>query len=162
MFNAKKLMAGVAVVGALAFSAEANAIPVSLELVLAVDVSGSVSGSEFALQRTGYVNAFNDPGIQAAITALGGSAASGGIGVSLVYWSSGQVQSVAMTHVYDAASAGAFATAVSLAGRPGGIGNNTGIAGAIGFSDASFDSNGFEGIVAWLRYNRQPCCRDRA
>ena len=48
-------------------AAPAHAIPVSVELALLVDVSGSVSTSEFNLQRTGYVNAFLDAGIQAAI-----------------------------------------------------------------------------------------------
>lgn len=40
--------------------APAKAAPVNLELALAVDVSGSIDSTEFALQKTGYVNALNN------------------------------------------------------------------------------------------------------
>jgi len=43
------------------------ALDVDLELVLAVDVSDSMSADELRLQRDGYVSAFRDPGIAAAI-----------------------------------------------------------------------------------------------
>ena len=38
-------------------------IPVDLELVLAVDVSGSMDAEEQALQRRGYVKAFSHPDV---------------------------------------------------------------------------------------------------
>ena len=44
--------------------------PVDIELVLAVDVSGSVSSGEQELQRTGIARAFRDPEVIAAIRAL--------------------------------------------------------------------------------------------
>ena len=43
------------------------AVPVDLELVLAVDVSGSVDYEEGRLQRQGYVAAIVDPKVVAAI-----------------------------------------------------------------------------------------------
>ena len=43
---------------------------VDIELVLAVDVSGSVSSGEQELQRTGITRAFRDPEVIAAIRAL--------------------------------------------------------------------------------------------
>jgi hypothetical protein len=49
-----------------AYGAEA----VDIELVLAVDVSGSVDGAEQELQRRGLAAAFRDPGVVAAIRAL--------------------------------------------------------------------------------------------
>ena len=44
--------------------------PVDIELVLAVDVSGSVNAGEQELQRTGLARAFRDPSVIAAIRAL--------------------------------------------------------------------------------------------
>ena len=49
--------------------AGATQTKVALELVLAVDASSSVDQQEFDLQVSGYVNAFRDPDVIAAITA---------------------------------------------------------------------------------------------
>lgn len=92
----------------------ANAVPVALELALLVDVSGSVDDTEYALQKTGYVNAFNDGALQAQIAAL-----TGGIAVTYIEWSSAneRAQRVGWTHITNAASAGAFATAIGATAR---------------------------------------------
>jgi hypothetical protein len=58
---------------------------VDVELVLAVDVSGSVSSSEYALQLQGYVDAFRDSNVQAAV--LGGDY--GSIAVTYFEWDRG-------------------------------------------------------------------------
>jgi hypothetical protein len=105
---------GAAAVAALAFGAAgANAAPiqVGLELALLIDVSGSVDAGEFALQRDGYVAAFQSAAVQNAIAAN----PTGGIAVTLVQWSGSgqQQQSVGWTLINDAASANAFATAIS-------------------------------------------------
>ena len=55
--------------------------PVDIELVLAVDVSGSVDGAEQELQRAGLVAAFRDPEVISAIAAL-----PRGLAVALVAW----------------------------------------------------------------------------
>jgi Protein of unknown function (DUF1194) len=60
---------------------------VDLELVLAVDVSGSVDDREYALQIGGIAAAFRDPAVQRAI----GAGPNGRIAVSLVLWSDPQV-----------------------------------------------------------------------
>ena len=60
-----------------------NAEEVDLELVLAVDGSGSISSSEFKLQLAGYSAAFRDPELQAAIT----SGPTGRIAVAMMIWS---------------------------------------------------------------------------
>lgn len=49
-------------------TAKAQSQLVDLELVIAVDVSGSVDDDEAALQRQGYIKAFRDPKIVEAIT----------------------------------------------------------------------------------------------
>ena len=52
---------------------EANAEPVDVELVLAVDVSESMDRDEFAVQRAGYVRALRDPAfIRAALSGPSG------------------------------------------------------------------------------------------
>ncbi len=102
-----------------------GAVPVDLELVLLIDVSGSVDPGEFLLQRTGYVNAFNDPAVVAAIQ----SGPVGSIAATVVYWQ-GPVsvqledngpflefdsiqQKVAWTQLSDATSASAFAAQIA-------------------------------------------------
>jgi Protein of unknown function (DUF1194) len=60
------MAAGLASLSPVAWAAQ----PVDVELVLAVDVSGSVSSGEQELQRTGIARAFRDPEVIAAIRAL--------------------------------------------------------------------------------------------
>jgi hypothetical protein len=114
--------------------------PVHLELLLLVDVSGSVDASEYALQKTGYVNAFNDPGIQAAI-----AASPGGIAVAYAEWSSATQQAllVPWAHLTDAASSGAFAAAISGTSRA--FSGLTASGTAINWGVGLFAANGFDG-----------------
>ncbi len=116
----------------LATTSSTQAVPIDLALVLAVDVSTSVDATEFNLQRQGYVDAFNSASIASAIS----SGAYGQIAVSLVYWSTGQTTAVPWTLIDGNAgtTAADFATLVNGAARPGTIGNTTGIAGAIDYS----------------------------
>lgn len=88
----------------------AVAVQVDLELALLVDVSGSVNTTEYNLQKTGYVNAFNDAAVQAAIASR-----PGGIAVTYIEWSGTSQQSVRVgwTHLTDAASSSAFASAIA-------------------------------------------------
>lgn len=113
---------------------------VSLELVLAVDSSTSVSDAEFGLQVSGYAKAFADPDIIAAIKALGPD----GIAVTYVKWSShrNQVQAVKWTHVASAESARNFASAIlHNSGRI--EGSATAIGDAVIYSVGLFKNNGF-------------------
>ncbi len=68
---------------ALCFASHAQAEQVDLELVLAMDASGSISNAEYILQLEGTAAAFRDPAIQAAIT----SGPAGKIAVSVMLWS---------------------------------------------------------------------------
>lgn len=80
----KLFLAGASVLALGAGAARAAPIPVALELVLAIDVSGSISATEYNLQRQGYAAAFNNAAIQNAIVSF---APSGGIAVSVVQFS---------------------------------------------------------------------------
>ena len=72
---------GVAMVAAMAAPAAAE-LPVDLELILAVDVSGSMDREEQALQRRGYIEAFLHPEVAQAVR----SGPYGRIAVTYVEW----------------------------------------------------------------------------
>ncbi|HSH29631.1 MAG TPA: DUF1194 domain-containing protein [Thiohalobacter sp.] len=140
-FNLRKTLLGAAASLPLLFGASgAQATPVALELALLVDVSGSVDTNEYNLQKTGYINAFNDASIQAAIAGL-----TGGIAVTYVEWSSSSQQSqlVNWTHITDAASSSAFATAIG--GTTRAFSGLTAPGSAINYITPQFSQNGFEG-----------------
>jgi hypothetical protein len=119
----------------------AQAAPISLELVLSIDVSGSVSTGEFDLQRNGYVNAFQSAALQNAILGTPG----GSIAATFVQWSGAtqQQQSVGWTLINSAASANAFASSIAAASRA--FSGNTAVAAAITYSAGLFNGNGYEG-----------------
>lgn len=135
------IVGAMAVLGLL-FAAPVMAASVELELLLLVDVSGSISTSEYNLQKTGYVNAFDDPAIQAAIASY---AASGGIAVAFAEWSSYDQQTILVgwTQLDSAADAAAFADAIDGTSRA--YSNMTGVSEAIAWGADQFDGNGFEG-----------------
>lgn len=109
MSDARRIAAGVLALmlpGAMPADAQAPAAACALELILAVDVSGSLDGREFALQIEGIAAAFEDPQVVAAIEAQ-----KGGVLVTLTQWSSvsRQRQATGWHLIGDAESAGAFA-----------------------------------------------------
>ena len=126
-------------IGIAGFAGQSQAIPVGLELLLLVDVSGSVDDTEYNLQKTGYVNAFNNAGIHAAIGGI-----SGGIAVSYAEWSGSTSQAtlVGWTQLTDAASSSAFAAAI--AGTLRAFGGSTAPGSAINWGVGEF-ANNFEG-----------------
>lgn len=88
---------------------------VDLQLVLAVDASGSVNQRRFELQQQGYVAAFRDPRVLHAIQ----SGATQAIAVTMVQWTGPelQVQVLPWTLINDAATAHAFAAAIAATPR---------------------------------------------
>ena len=88
---------------------------VDLQLVLAVDASGSVDQRRFELQQRGYVAAFHDPRVLRAIQ----SGATQAIAVTMVQWTGPtlQVQVLPWTLIKDAATAHAFADAIAATPR---------------------------------------------
>ena len=81
----------IALLGAFATPQEARAQRVQLELVLAVDVSLSVSTKEYNLQIYGLAEAFRHETVIQAIRSIGDN----GIAVSLIQWSDNNQQTVA-------------------------------------------------------------------
>jgi hypothetical protein len=86
----------------------------ALALVLAVDVSASVTADSYLLQRDGIAWAFENPRLVEAI-----SAAPGGIEVLVLEWSDPDKIAVTVdwTRVGDSPSAGGFAVAVHASRR---------------------------------------------
>lgn len=122
---------GSAVGGAMALaishSARAEA-EVDLQLVLAIDTSGSVSRERFERQKQGYVLAFRDARVLAAIVGL----PSQSMAVTVMQWTGPllHVQVVPWTMVHDAASAGVLADRIAGSTRRL-FGGGTSISGAI-------------------------------
>ncbi|MDA7946818.1 MAG: DUF1194 domain-containing protein [Hyphomicrobiaceae bacterium] len=118
-------------------------VRVDLELVLAVDTSGSVDTREYELQIEGLKKAFRDPAVIAAII---GTRPSGGVAVTVVHWSSvnEQRQVVPWTVLKDQQSAYAFSDAIS-AREERSFGDSTGIGGVLRFSERLIRRNAYEG-----------------
>lgn len=116
-------------------------VAVDLELVLAIDISGSIDREEAELQRQGYVDAITDPEIIRAIR--GGIL--GRIAVTYFEWAGKGFQDrvVDWTVIDGAAAARAFAD--KLASLPVGSGPWTSISDAILFGGRLFPDNGIEG-----------------
>ncbi|HTY69521.1 MAG TPA: DUF1194 domain-containing protein, partial [Alphaproteobacteria bacterium] len=93
----------------------ARAEPVDVELVLAVDCSGSIDMDEFALQIRGYAQALTHPSVLRAIQSGG----IGAIAVTYVQWSGPFIQNqvVGWTLIKDEKTAAAFAEAMTAAPR---------------------------------------------
>ncbi len=129
---------------ALAIATDARAQQkVDLELVLAVDVSSSVSDEEFHLQMTGLSAAFRHPLVVAAISQSG----DWGVAVAVVQWASGdeQVLSVDWSRIRNEAEAAALSARIAEAPRLF-AGGDTSLGGAIGYAAQLFEGNGFRGL----------------
>ncbi len=110
---------------------------VDLELVLAIDVSGSVDGFEARLQRDGYVAAFADPIVLRAIR----SGPHGRIAVTYFEWAGfgHTIATIPWTVIGSEEDAIAFTQA--LRDRPIVRGRFTSISGAIGFGISLFEQS---------------------
>ena len=125
--------------------AQADPIRVDLELVLAADVSGSVDGTDFALQRAGFAAAFRSPAVISAIEA----GAIGNIAVTLWDFSDSVVQAVGWTLISDAATSNAFADLVAAAPR-GAAGTSDGQSNLINQALIALNANDFAGTRSVL------------
>jgi len=116
--------------------------PVDLQLVLAVDASGSVNMERFELQKHGYAMAFRSPQVLQAIQSGAGQA----IAVTMVQWTGPalHVQVVGWTLIHDAASAEAFAAAIDATPRQLFRGG-TSISGAIDYAMTLFSRSPYQG-----------------
>ncbi len=115
-----------------AHEASPDSLGVDLQIVLAVDVSGSMDRRELEIQRTGYVSAIRDPLFVAAVR----SGATGRIAMAYVEWAGPDFQVVAMpwTVIDGALTARRFSD--ELAARPILGGTDTSISAVLSFSAA--------------------------
>jgi Protein of unknown function (DUF1194) len=102
------------VVAVAVLAKSAPAACASLALVLAVDVSASVTADSYLLQRNGIARAFEDPRLVSAISAV-----PGGIEAMVLEWSDPDriAVTVGWTSLADVESAAAFAAAVRATKR---------------------------------------------
>ena len=115
--------------------------PVDVELVLAVDVSWSMDFDEQLLQRDGYVAAFRDPGVIAAIR----NGLHGRIAVTYVEWAGTGLQTVIAPWTVIESEADGQRFAAMLEDVVPGKMSRTSISGAIIAGEAMFEGNGFAG-----------------
>jgi len=138
-------MRWVSSIACLLFCLAANPVsaktPVDLVLALAVDVSRSVDNEEAHLQRQGYIQAFRDPEVVAAIQ----TGMLGRIAVGYFEWAGvGNIAQVTdWKLIQDAAGASAFADSLEM--RPPVPMLWTSISGAIDFAVPWLERNDFEG-----------------
>ena len=141
---AAKALALLAVI-VLAAGGSASALAqaaVDLRLVLAVDVSGSVSDERFKLQKQGYAEAFRNWRVLEAIR----SGPAQAIAVTMTQWTgpAQQAQVVPWMVITDEASMTAFAEAVERTTRQL-YGGGTSISGAIDHAMTLFAGSGAQG-----------------
>ena len=113
---------------------------VDLELVLAVDASGSITTGALEFQLRGHAAAFRDPQVAGALT-VGGNRA---IAVTLVQWAGPNTLEtvVPWTRIADPADAKRFADSIADMTRPPRDGS-TAMGSAIDRAVDLFDGNGF-------------------
>jgi len=118
-----------------------NPEPVDLELILAIDVSGSIDEEEAALQRQGYLRALVHPQVLQAIS--GGEKRK--IGITYIEWAGYHYQRVVAdwTVISDAASAQTFVA--KIAAVPVSTERWTSISGAIEFAMRRFEASPYRG-----------------
>lgn len=115
---------------------------VDLDLILAVDASGSVDQARFELQKQGYAGAFRNRQVLNAIR----SGPSRAISVTMVQWTGPalQIQVVPWTRIGDEESATALADAIA-AGPRRLFGGGTSISGAVDYAMTLWRTSPYQG-----------------
>jgi hypothetical protein len=126
---------------ALAYVSPAAAVPVDLELILAVDVSRSIDAEEAQLQRQGYLEALRDPRVYRAIK----SGEFGQIAIAYVEWAGVEFQFITIDWTLISTPEDLEAFAAKLEKSPRLSLSRTSVSGAIDFCVPMFFNNGFEG-----------------
>lgn len=121
--------------------ADAGGMPVDLELILAVDISGSIDEVEAQQQREGYIAAIADPAVVEAIE----SSQHQRIALAYVEWSGPGQQRVLIDWTVIDGMEAAQAFVGALAEVPRIRAMWTSISSAIDFVMPMFDNNGFTG-----------------
>ncbi|VEP12022.1 exported hypothetical protein [Hyella patelloides LEGE 07179] len=134
-------------------AAASGETPVSVELMLSVDISGSVDSSEYNLQMDGYAAAFRDDEVIAAIERL-----PDGMAISLQFWAKKPAPDIGWRVLNTRADILAFADELDALPRPssstsavspwsGRIQGWTGIANGLEAATTSILENAYAGEV---------------
>lgn len=115
---------------------------VDVELLLAVDVSRSVSPGELALQRRGYADALASAPVLAAIS----SGLTGRIALAYVEWAGSPSQRMVVDWQIVETGADAAAFAETLVAAPVLSLSRTSISGVLDFAADSMERNAFHGL----------------
>ena len=118
------------------------AIPVDVELVLAVDVSYSMDPDEQALQREGYIQALTSAEFLRALL----EGANGKIAVTYFEWAGVNDQKIVMPWRLIDGPEAADAVAAEIARAPYRRASRTSISGALTFAKPLFDNSGYRGL----------------
>ncbi|HEY6022571.1 MAG TPA: DUF1194 domain-containing protein [Pseudolabrys sp.] len=120
----------------------AGAVPVDVELVIAVDVSYSMDPDEQALQREGYVLALTSKEFLQALR----QGPNGKIAITYFEWAGQSDQKIIMPwRVIDGPEA-ADAVGAELARAPYRRASRTSISGGLRFAKPLFDNSGYKGL----------------
>jgi Protein of unknown function (DUF1194) len=119
----------------------AQASDVDLQLVLAMDSSGSVNFREFELQTIGIARALRDPEVIEAVERW----TPNGIAVSVVHWSGGGQQLVAVDWIMAGDRAALRALAASIEGMGRSMLGETAIGDMLRFAIDHFQRSPFRG-----------------
>ncbi|HEX5506949.1 MAG TPA: DUF1194 domain-containing protein, partial [Pseudolabrys sp.] len=119
-----------------------GAVPVDVELVLAVDVSYSMDPDEQALQREGYAMALTSREFLQALR----EGANGKIAVTYFEWAGPSDQKIVMPWRLIDGPEAADAVAAEISRAPYRRASRTSISGALRFAKPLFDSSGYRGL----------------
>jgi len=120
----------------------ASAIPVDVELVIAVDVSYSMDPEEQALQREGYVLALTSKEFLQALR----QGAHGKIAITYFEWAGQSDQKILMPWRLIDGPESADAVAAEISSAPYRRASRTSISGALRFAKPLFDDSAYKGL----------------
>jgi hypothetical protein len=121
---------------------EIDGMEVDVELVLAVDVSLSVTPHEMDIQRRGYAEAITSPEVMAAVRA----GLLGRVAVTYVEWAGDGSQRTLIDWTLIETESDAEAFAATLRDAPGTSLRRTSISNALSYSVGLFANNGYAGL----------------
>ncbi len=119
-----------------------NAIPVDVELVLAVDVSYSMDPDEQALQREGYRLALTSKEFLSALR----EGVNGRIAITYIEWASENDQRIVMPWRLIDGPEAADAVSAEIGRAPYRRASRTSISGGLRFAKGLFDHSGYKGL----------------
>jgi hypothetical protein len=119
-----------------------NAMPVDVELVIAVDISYSMDPEEQALQREGYITGFTSREFIAALR----SGMHGRIAVTYFEWAGPYDQRIVVPWRLIEGPESADAFVAEIARAPYRRASRTSISGALTFAKPLFDASGYRGL----------------